>query len=139
MRRAQKPPSPIAVGTSPNRAASIHNSCYESTSGASHLAEESDPGEPIYDELNNPGDALHILARLAAIDAHSTTASNGEASSHSLCSSTDQRNSRFDERPCQSSWVDPALQSLASSPLSETEILVNEVLGLDKAYQLLHE
>ncbi|KAF9894978.1 hypothetical protein FE257_004602 [Aspergillus nanangensis] len=109
-----------SVATTPSR-----------TSQMSHRPQgkEDDKGtdDPIYAELTNPGDALHILARLAA---NVSQAPNHPASASS--------------RRADAAWVidspmeqQPVLPPVLQPTLSETETLVIGVLGTDTVGRLI--
>lgn len=95
------------------------------------------PGEPIYAELKNPCDALHILAKLAANDHHPEAPdnhqeSNGLYSDGQLGGAHLGSNMGLGEN----SGTQPVL--FPKQP-SEAEVLVNDVLGTPTAYQLVSQ
>ncbi|RDL38136.1 uncharacterized protein BP5553_05569 [Venustampulla echinocandica] len=139
MRRTKESSNtPTAVANSPKDPASI-DSWHRSRESARPDTEENDPEEPIYAELKNPCDALQILAKLAAADAPSTAPVNHRTPPHSLCSCTDQHDGHAASctSPVDNTWVDPTQNSRYHSRLSETEVLVNDVLGVAMTLQLL--
>ncbi|KAL4893147.1 hypothetical protein BDV59DRAFT_207944 [Aspergillus ambiguus] len=81
--------------------------------------------DPIYAELTNPGDALQILARLAANDLQLPNQPPALAESASI-------------KRAYPETLDSFHLPVVSPTLSEMEILVLSVLGTDKVAQLLH-
>lgn len=98
------------------------------------VAQEKRPEDPIYAELTNPGDALQILARLAALDHPIPRGPSQE----SVVPSPQHRSSAI--LPTSNSNITPieAVQRPLLQPtLSETETLVIGVLGADTTKHLL--
>lgn len=90
--------------------------------------------DPIYAELTNPGDALQILARLAAHDPrryHEDTNSRTRNSPDSHSCKDEVNSGENSIKRIQT----PTLQR----PLSETETLVIGILGTDTARSLLNQ
>ncbi|KAL5364963.1 hypothetical protein BJX96DRAFT_181302 [Aspergillus floccosus] len=100
------------VDTPPN--AAVHEENYEKGSEKGHE-------NPIYAELTNPGDALQILARLAA----------------NHLQLPNQPPTLADSASAKRAFSEAVLPMVLPT-LSEMEILVLSVLGTDKVAQLLH-
>ncbi|KAJ5087487.1 hypothetical protein N7456_011103 [Penicillium angulare] len=84
--------------------------------------------DPIYAELTNPGDALQILARLAANDHRVSNLPNSTASDAFGSSVSDGLPT---VASAGSSPANPIAPPMLQSTLSETETLVIGVLGID--------
>lgn len=97
---------------------------------------EKGPEDPIYAELTNPGDALQILARLAANGARISNHPNDSIS-------TDPVARDFSSRAAQAEDISTSGKPLESTRppvmLSETETLVIGMLGADTTTGLLHQ
>ena len=105
-----------------------------------HETESGKCEDPIYAELTNPGDALQILARLAAHDNHNPnhlpqrSPSRPPAEDFDISDEAQTVESTIGGTPTEF----PELSRLHST-LSETETLVITVLGLDIAVRLLKQ
>lgn len=97
---------------------------------------ERGPKDPIYAELTNPGDALQILARLAANGPKIANHQND-----SICPDPTARGSS--SKGAQTEDISDSQRTLESTRppvmLSETETLVIGVLGTDTVTTLLHQ
>lgn len=98
---------------------------------------EAKPDDPLYAELTNPGDALQILARLAASDSQPPVqagqSSSVTATGHELLTSDRGHVNNL-------SAGQGILQSnVADDLLSDTEALVMSILGLDTTKNLLQQ
>ncbi|KAJ5757653.1 uncharacterized protein N7511_006347 [Penicillium nucicola] len=94
--------------------------------------------DPIYAELDNPGDALQILARLAASDTripNDLANSTAQDSYTRACSSDGARIGTSSARSDPANIIQPPM---LRSILSETETLVIGVLGTDTVNGLVH-
>ncbi|OQD89983.1 hypothetical protein PENANT_c002G09137 [Penicillium antarcticum] len=87
--------------------------------------------DPIYAELTNPGEALQILARLAAHDQSMSTRSSDQIPAASA-GEVQARNDNYDIN-----LPGPVTRPLLRPTLSETETLVIGVLGTDTTQHLL--
>ncbi|KAJ5372454.1 hypothetical protein N7517_004460 [Penicillium concentricum] len=95
--------------------------------------------DPIYAELDNPGDALQILARLAASDTrfpNNGIDSTAQDSFTGVCSS---EGARIVTSYAGSSPANPIQPPMLQSILSETETLVIGVLGTDTVNGLVQQ
>lgn len=90
--------------------------------------------DPIYAELTNPGDALQMLARLAANDSKRSHQATNPRTRNSPDSSSCKDKANLSE-PSIKRIQTPTLQR----PLSETETLVIGILGTDTAQSLLNQ
>ncbi|KAJ5983299.1 hypothetical protein N7481_005398 [Penicillium waksmanii] len=90
--------------------------------------------DPIYAELTNPGDALQILARLAASDPKRYNEDTNPRARNSPDSDSCKDEVNSGENSIKRIQT-PALQR----PLSETETLVIGILGTDTARSLLNQ
>lgn len=96
-------------------------------------------GDPIYAELANPGDALQILARLAANDNQRPNEPEGSPPLNTWTThkSLDQVSAK--ESPKGNSSSSSIPPPLVHTTLSETETLVMGVIGTDTVTRLINQ
>ncbi|KAJ5492164.1 transcriptional regulator family: Fungal Specific TF [Penicillium expansum] len=94
--------------------------------------------DPIYAELTNPGDALQILAQLAANDPQVPNHPNDSTTFDPFPVTPSAKRSGTDTAFNMGGQVESMQPPVLQSTLSETETLVIGVLGIDTASRLLH-
>lgn len=95
--------------------------------------------DPIYDELTNPGDALQILARLAANDPRTPGHPNYSTSQDPLQTGSSSKTARTGPAFASDRTLESTQSSVFQPTLSEAEILVIGVLGTDIVGSLVHQ
>jgi hypothetical protein len=124
IRRTKRVESPTPT---PNPVNAEHNNVSE---GIGENEKRTD--DPIYAELTNPGEALQILARLAAHDQSMSVRSSDQIPTIS----TSEWQFRSDH--CNDNLPGHIVRPLLQPTLSETETLVIGVLGTDTTRHLLN-
>ncbi|KGO45237.1 Transcription factor, fungi [Penicillium expansum] len=94
--------------------------------------------DPIYAELTNPGDALQILAQLAANDPQVPNHPNDSTTFDPFPVTPSAKRSGTDTTFKMGGQVESMQPPVLQSTLSETETLVIGVLGTDTASRLVH-
>ena len=94
--------------------------------------------DPIYAELTNPGDALQILAQLAANDSQVHNP-NDSTSLDPFPVTPSAKQEGSDTAVNADGPIDPTVPPVLQSTLSETETLVIGVLGTDTVCRLIHQ
>ncbi|KAJ5520264.1 hypothetical protein N7463_000717 [Penicillium fimorum] len=95
--------------------------------------------DPIYAELDNPGDALQILARLAASDTQISSNLTNPGAQNSFTGVCSSNGARFEASSAGSGPMNPIQPPMLQSILSETETLVIGVLGTDTVNGLVQQ
>lgn len=95
--------------------------------------------DPIYAELTNPGDALQILARLAANDPQTPSHPNYSTSQDPLRTGSSSKAARTEPAFASDRTLESTQSPVFQPTLSETEILVIGVLGTDIVGRLVHQ
>ncbi|KAJ6184670.1 transcriptional regulator family: Fungal Specific TF [Penicillium mononematosum] len=93
--------------------------------------------DPIYAELTNPGDALHILAQLAANDSQAPNP-NDSTTFDPFPVTPSAKREGTDTAVNAEGPIDSTEPPVLQSTLSETETLVIGVLGTDTVCRLVH-
>jgi hypothetical protein len=94
--------------------------------------------DPIYAELTNPGDALQILAQLAANDSHASNP-NDSTTFDPFPVTPSAKREGTDTAVNADGPIDATEPPVLQSTLSETETLVIGVLGTDTVCRLVHQ
>jgi hypothetical protein len=89
------------------------------------------PDDPIYAELTNPGDALQILAQLAANDLQCPNPP-------SVAERSNAKRGHYETEPPNDGMLNFMQLPKTQPALSDMETFVIGILGTDTVYRLLH-